>query len=106
MASVSGIESVSRAGERKNETSSGIRLLCGCEYNPSTDRLEHDFSRDDNSEKGDKPKQIVRIRERGEHYVDSYNGESKSCSFGTNEEVCLLLSYEGSTFNFVIPSSF
>lgn len=32
-----------------------------------------------------------RIRARGEYYIDSFNGEPWTCSFGTGEEVCVFL---------------
>jgi len=52
---------------------------CKCEYDPSKERLEYDY--DETT-----PQPMPRIRERGEFYVDSYNGEPWSCSFGTSEE--------------------
>jgi len=61
-----------------------LRISCGCEYNPSTDRLEYDYTYDDANHQN-KPQPLPRIRQRGEYYVDSYNGESWSCSFGTDE---------------------
>lgn len=55
-------------------------------YKPSREVLEYDYTYDDVS--GKKPPQSYpRIRERGEFYIDSYNGESWSCSFGTAEKV-------------------
>ena len=62
--------------------------ICGCLeiYKPSREVLEYDYTYDDVS--GKKPPQSYpRIRERGEFYIDSYNGESWSCSFGTAEKV-------------------
>lgn len=62
--------------------------LCGCIecYNPSREVLEYDYTYDDAT--GKKPPQnYPRIRERGEYYIDSYNGEPWSCSFGTAESV-------------------
>ena len=62
--------------------------ICGCIecYAPSREVLEYDYTYDDVS--GKKPPQnYPRIRERGEYYIDSYNGEPWSCSFGTNESV-------------------
>jgi len=83
-----------------------VQQCCGCKYNPSKERLNYDFSKDDThhdptnpnsngnangiSGKGTKGKKLKqplpRIRQRGEYYIDSYNGESWSCAFGTNEE--------------------
>jgi hypothetical protein len=62
--------------------------ICGCIecYNPSREVLDYDFGYDDTS--GKKPAQAYpRIRERGEYYIDSHNGEPWSCSFGTAEQV-------------------
>jgi hypothetical protein len=64
--------------------------ICGCIecYNPSREVLDYDFGYDDTS--GKKPAQAYpRIRERGEYYIDSFNGEAWSCSFGTAEQVRL-----------------
>lgn len=61
--------------------------LCGCVecYAPRRESLEYDYTYDDVS--GNKPAQAYpRIRERGEFYIDSYNGEPWSCSFGTAEK--------------------
>lgn len=55
-------------------------------YKPSREVLEYDYTYDDVN--GKKPPQSYpRIRERGEYYIDSYNGEPWSCSFGTAESV-------------------
>ena len=55
-------------------------------YQPSREYLEYDYTYDDTS--GKKPPQAYpRIRERGEYYIDSFNGEPWSCSFGTAENV-------------------
>lgn len=62
--------------------------VCGCIecYKPSREMLEYDYTYDDVS--GKKPPQSYpRIRERGEFYIDSFNGEPWSCSFGTAEKV-------------------
>lgn len=62
--------------------------VCGCVeiYKPSREHLEYDYTYDDVS--GKKPPQSYpRIRERGEFYIDTYNGEPWSCSFGTAEKV-------------------
>mmetsp|Transcript_5594 Transcript_5594/g.13172 ORF Transcript_5594/g.13172 Transcript_5594/m.13172 type:complete len:409 (-) Transcript_5594:1454-2680(-) len=53
-------------------------------YNPKREVLEYDYSYDDVN--GNKPPQSYpRIRERGEYYIDSYNSEPWSVSFGTTE---------------------
>ena len=44
----------------------------------------------DNTARGAKEESLPRIRERGEHYFDSYNGNPWGCGFGTNEEVSLV----------------
>jgi hypothetical protein len=55
-------------------------------YNPKRELLEYDYTYDDVN--GKKPPQSYpRIRERGEYYLDSFNAESWSCSFGTAEKV-------------------
>lgn len=55
-------------------------------YKPSREVLEYDYTYDDTN--GKKPPQSYpRIRERGEYYIDSYNGEAWSCTFGTAETV-------------------
>lgn len=61
------------------------RSLCDCQYDPRGEKLEYDYNYNE-AQKG-KPQPMPRIRERGEYYVDSWNGESWSCTFGTNEEV-------------------
>ena len=69
--------------------------ICGCIeiYKPRREVLEYDYTYDDVS--GKKPPQSYpRIRERGEFYIDSYNGEAWSCSFGTAEKVRLWREYE------------
>jgi hypothetical protein len=60
--------------------------LCGCIecYNPGREVLEYDYQYDD---KNKPPQHYPRIRERGEYYIDSFNGEPWSCTFGTNETV-------------------
>jgi hypothetical protein len=62
--------------------------ICGCIecYSPSREVLGYDYTYDDVN--GKKPPQnYPRIRERGEYYIDSHNGEPWSCSFGTTERV-------------------
>mmetsp|Transcript_27388 Transcript_27388/g.42096 ORF Transcript_27388/g.42096 Transcript_27388/m.42096 type:complete len:215 (+) Transcript_27388:102-746(+) len=62
-----------------------VRTSCGCEYDPLTDKLEYDYNYDETAP-GAKPQPMPRIRERGEYYVDSFNGEAWKCSFGTAED--------------------
>uniref|UniRef100_A0A6U4A6Q7 Palmitoyltransferase n=2 Tax=Ditylum brightwellii TaxID=49249 RepID=A0A6U4A6Q7_9STRA len=73
-----------RINENVKVAQSCLRSTCGCDYDPSTDRLEYDYTYDETVKKKKQP--LPRIRERGEFYVDSYNGEPWACSFGTNEE--------------------
>ena len=83
------------------EPSSCLRQCCGCKYNPKVEKLEYDYSKDYNGvgsgstgggggatavDTGKNGK-LPRIRQRGEYYIDSYNGETWNCAFGTNEEV-------------------
>ncbi len=71
-----------------------LRNCCGCRYNPSVEKLDYDYSKEGNSSGkggGKQDSNLPRIRQRGEFYIDSFNGESWSCSFGTNEEVCIYL---------------
>jgi len=59
-------------------------------YNPSNEMLEYDYGYDDSSP-AKKRQPYPRIRERGEYYVDSYNDQPWSWSFGTNEIVSFVL---------------
>lgn len=62
-----------------------LQQACGCQYNPRVETLEYDYCKDATSTAG-KQQPLPRIRQRGEFYIDSYNAESWSCSFGTHEE--------------------
>lgn len=66
------------------EQTSCIRQLCGCSVNIRAERLEYNYNLDDTNKRKQQP--LPRIRQRGEYYIDSFNGESYSCSFGTKEE--------------------
>jgi len=57
---------------------------CGCQINFELERLEYDYTYDETL--GNEPQALPRIRERGEYYIDSYNGDQWACTFGTNEE--------------------
>lgn len=61
------------------------RVCCGRKYDPVGEMLQYDFSKEVKAGNG-KEQPLPRIRQRGEYYIDSFNGESWSCSFGTNEE--------------------
>jgi hypothetical protein len=65
------------------------RTICNCQYDPRGERLEYDYTYDETAH-GGKPQSLPRIRERGEYYIDSWNGQPWECTFGTNEEVSLL----------------
>uniref|UniRef100_A0A6U1VRN8 Palmitoyltransferase n=1 Tax=Trieres chinensis TaxID=1514140 RepID=A0A6U1VRN8_TRICV len=58
---------------------------CGVDYDHGTEVLEYDYSYDDTA-RGASRQPLPRIRERGDFYIDSYNGEPWGCGFGTNEE--------------------
>lgn len=61
------------------------RTICNCQYDPRGERLEYDYTYDETAH-GGKPQSLPRIRERGEYYIDSWNGQPWECTFGTNEE--------------------
>ena len=53
-------------------------------YNPRSELLEYDYNYDDSNKP---PQPYPRLRERGEYYIDSYNDQPWSWTFGTNENV-------------------
>lgn len=55
------------------------QLCCFECYSPAKERLEYDYS--------DPNQAYPRIRERGEYYIDSYNDQPWSWTFGTGENV-------------------
>ena len=63
-----------------------IRATCKCEYDADRERLEYNYDYDETL-RGGTPQPMPRIRDRGEYYVDSYNGEPWSVTLGTSEEV-------------------
>merc|ERR1740139_347795 len=67
-----------------SEETSCIRQLCGCPENLRAERLEYNYDHDDANKRKQQP--LPRIRQRGEYHIDSFNGETYSCSFGTSEE--------------------
>ena len=72
--------------------STGYDQLCCIEcYNPNKEKLEYDYQYDDTNKP---PQPYPRIRERGEYYIDTYNDQPWSWSFGTNERVSSCL-FEG-----------
>ena len=64
----------------------GYKTVCGCIecYNPALEKLEYDYNYDDSTKP---PQPYPRIRDRGEYYVDSYNDQPWSWTFGTHETV-------------------
>lgn len=64
------------------------RSICNCQNDPRGERLEYDYTYDEAAH-GGKPQPLPRIRERGEYYIDSWNGQPWECNFGTNEDVSL-----------------
>ena len=58
---------------------------CEC-YDPSKELLEYDYT-DQNPNKDSSA--FPRIRERGEYYIDSFNDQPWSWTFGTHERVRL-----------------
>ena len=67
-------------------------ILCLECYNPSSEMLEYDYNYDDSNKP---PQPYPRIRERGEYYVDSYNDQPWSWTFGTNENVSMTIVERG-----------
>ena len=57
---------------------------CGCPIDPS-EYLEYDYSYKD-ARHGGRPQPLPRIRASGEKYIDTYNDDPWSFSFGTGEE--------------------
>lgn len=83
-------------GENSEENSQaqnlnkGYETHCGCLecYSVAPEYLEYNYTYDDdNPNKTQKQQPYPRIRERGEHYVDSYNDQAWSWTFGTYETV-------------------
>jgi hypothetical protein len=79
----------------------GFQTHCGCLecYHPVAETLDYDYTAfaaaTNNgmsmSMSSSSKTQHPRIRERGEFYIDSFNDQPWSWSFGTNEMVCSLL---------------
>jgi len=59
--------------------------FCSCCPN-NLEYLDYDYTYDDTSGKR-KPQPYPRIRERGEYYIDTFNDQPWSCTFGTGEHV-------------------
>eukprot|EP00979_Chaetoceros_neogracilis_P018387 scaffold10583_cov290-Chaetoceros_neogracile.AAC.6 len=70
---------------RAPKRSNCLQQVCGCQYSPTAETLEYDYTLVETSLKG-KQQPLPRIRQRGEHYIDTFNAESWTCALGTNEE--------------------
>lgn len=70
--------------EEDNTTWTCVRRVCGCQLDYDGERLEYDYDYDETLT--NEPQPLPRIRERSESYIDSYNSEPWSCTFGTAEE--------------------
>jgi hypothetical protein len=70
-------------------TAAAPRTWCLECYNPRSELLEYDYTYDETLSNRP-PQPMPRIRERGEYYVDSYNDQPWSWSFGTHESVRFL----------------
>ena len=70
----------------------GFQTHCGCLecYHPGAETLDYDYTAaNQNGNSSSSKAQYPRIRERGEFYIDSFNDQPWSWSFGTNEMVCI-----------------
>jgi hypothetical protein len=74
--------------------SNGFKTHCGCLecYHPSVETLDYDYTAANQNGNSGSKAQYPRIRERGEFYIDSFNDQPWSWSFGTNEMVCIICS--------------
>lgn len=60
------------------------RKACAVGYDPVVENLDYDYNYDESVRGGPQPG--PRLRKKGEPYIDSFNGEPWSCSYGTAEE--------------------
>ena len=60
---------------------------CCCGSGEKLEYLDYDYTYDDTTSAKRKPQPYPRIRERGEHYIDTFNDQPWGCTFGTNEHV-------------------
>jgi len=88
--SLAGSTVVSKYTE-KNFNTPWYKRMCGCQVNYEREKLEYDYNQDDTL--SNNPQPLPRIREKGEYYIDSYNGEQWAFTFGTNEEVSEFFRY-------------
>jgi hypothetical protein len=74
--------------------SNGFKTHCGCLecYHPGAETLDYDYTAANQNGNSGSKTQYPRIRERGEFYIDSFNDQPWSWSFGTNEMVCIICS--------------
>jgi hypothetical protein len=70
-------------------TRSGLTTCCGCYdcYSINAELLDYDYTYDDSNKI---PQPLPRHRERGEPYIDTYNDQPWSWTFGTHEQVRLV----------------
>jgi hypothetical protein len=73
--------------------SNGFKTHCGCLecYHPGAETLDYDYTAANQNGNSGSKTQHPRIRERGEFYIDSFNDQPWSWSFGTNEMVCICI---------------
>ena len=87
------VKNTSNSEQRPKPTC--LQSLCGIQYFPAYEKLDYDYTLEEKKGKNGRSissQPLPRIRQRGEHYVDSFNDEPWKCAFGTNEEVGRLLS--------------
>eukprot|EP00546_Thalassionema_frauenfeldii_P011626 CAMPEP_0178925556 /NCGR_PEP_ID=MMETSP0786-20121207/17983_1 /TAXON_ID=186022 /ORGANISM="Thalassionema frauenfeldii, Strain CCMP 1798" /LENGTH=371 /DNA_ID=CAMNT_0020600461 /DNA_START=199 /DNA_END=1311 /DNA_ORIENTATION=+ len=61
------------------------RRACNVGYDSISEQLDYDYNYDETAHNG-RQQNGPRQRKKGEFYIDSFNGEPWSCSFGTSEE--------------------
>jgi hypothetical protein len=72
--------------QRRKATNIAACGCCAAGYD-SSEVLEYNYNLASSSQPHEIAQPLPRIRERGEYYIDSYNDQPMSCSFGTNEHV-------------------
>jgi hypothetical protein len=78
-----------RMSQQLRQRRKSTNAACGCcaaGYD-SSEVLEYNYNLASSSQPHEIAQPLPRIRERGEYYIDSYNDQPMSCSFGTNEHV-------------------
>jgi hypothetical protein len=82
----------SNSNSLQQSFSNGFQTHCGCLecYHPGAETLDYNYTAaNQNGNSSSSKTQHPRIRERGEFYIDSFNDQPWSWSFGTNEMVCI-----------------